>query len=163
MPPWHELTCCNKCVSACDHTHPPPPPPRLIFAQAWSFERVLSTLAEGTASWHTSCCLNEWHCKVSHATLCFAGSGGSPAAAAPISNGHTADPQNGTDQVLGLDSSSEASDSNPPQDPEPELDQFDHERPIDMGPIAGREQVGRRSCDQNAQSEVKESKVKGYH
>ncbi|KAK9848675.1 hypothetical protein WJX84_007946 [Apatococcus fuscideae] len=72
-------------------------------------------------------------------------SGGSPAAAAPISNGHTADPQNGTDQVLGLDSSSEASDSNPPQDPEPELDQFDHERPIDMGPIAGREQYLERT------------------
>lgn len=66
--------------------------------------------------------------------------GPSPAEADGVSRSAPA-LENGNGQ-LHEDTGSEASDHQPPPSPEPELDQYDHERPIDPGPVASSDQVG---------------------
>lgn len=70
--------------------------------------------------------------------------GGSSPAEFDGANGLVSAQENGNCQ-LHEDTGSEASDHQPPPSPEPELDQYDHERPIDLGPVASSDQVGSKS------------------
>ncbi len=86
-----------------------------------------------------------WLCQIPVPTCKTAVAGGVPQDGT-AANGHG--PPDGTSNghAQSYDSESDGSELLAPLSPEPELDKFDHEQPVDAGPVGSHEQVRQGMC-----------------